>query len=159
MRRICLKYTIFLGRESRDTIRTPAGLSSGRQSHLWRLGSEMVSKRERKRDLASLLHDRKKGTKGSWINQGLGPRPGGSWHTQRGARKSMGLWPNQKWASQTNPNTALSHPLLEADQALLLLGLHQLCGWWILSSMRSGGAQYGGLFAYPQNYLHRTRKY
>lgn len=30
-----------------------------------KLRSEMVSKRERKRDLASPLHDRKKGTKGS----------------------------------------------------------------------------------------------
>lgn len=118
MTRICLKYTIFLGRESRDTMQTPAGLNSGRQSRFWRLGSEMVSKRERKRDLASPLHDRKKGTKGSWINQGLGPRPGGSCHTQRGARKSMGPWPNQKWASQTNPNTVLPHPFLEADQAV-----------------------------------------
>lgn len=102
-----------------------------------RLGSETVSERERKRALTTPPQDRRKGTKGSWVNQGLGPRPGGSWHTQKRVRKSLGLQPNQKWASQTNPNTALLHPWLEAGRALLPLGLYQLrlvstkiCGKW-----------------------------
>lgn len=117
------KCIVFLGRKTQrhsvDTSRSKLRLSKALSG---RLGSEMVSKREGKRALAIPLQDRRKGTKGSQMNQRLGLRPEGSWHTQKGARKSMGLQPNQKWASQTNPNTAPPHPLLEAGQALLPLG-------------------------------------
>lgn len=138
MRRICLEIYCFSGEKTPETVQIEAGLSSGgARSSLGGWGVKLFPKGKERGPWQPPLQDRRKGTKGSWVNQGLGLRPGGSWHTQKRARKSLGLQPNQKWASQTNPNTALLHPLLEAGPALLPLGLYQLrlvstkiCGKW-----------------------------
>lgn len=82
----------------------------------------MAPRREGKGALESPLYDRRKGTKGSRINQGLGPRPGGKLAYTKGSQEKHGTVARPETGIPDKPKHSPAPPVAGSQPSFVASG-------------------------------------